>query len=68
MKYEEFFETVSELAQQLSSLHLQMAQQQEPVVGHLIASRSRVTKAEDDELRLQATGSQPNSGRQAEGD
>jgi hypothetical protein len=44
MKYEEFFESVSGLASQLSDLHLQMATQQEPLVEHLIATRSRDTK------------------------
>ncbi len=45
MKYEDFFETVSGLATQISSLHLQIANQQEPVVKHLIATKSRDTKA-----------------------
>ncbi len=45
MKYEEFFETVSGLATQLSELQMLVARQQEPVVEHLIATRSRDIKA-----------------------
>ena len=45
MKYEEFFVAVSGLARQLSSLHVQIANQQESVVEHLIATKSHNTKA-----------------------
>lgn len=45
MKYELLLESVSGLATQLSNLHLQMAQQQEPIVEHLIATNSRDSKA-----------------------
>jgi len=45
MKYEVLFESVSDLARQLSRLHEQIANQQEPVVKHLIATKSRDPKA-----------------------
>lgn len=45
MKYEEFFESIKDVAAQLSQLHAQIASQQEPVVRHLIATQSRDSKA-----------------------
>ena len=45
MKYEEFLESMKGVATQLSQLHLQMAQQQEPVVEQLILSQSRDQQA-----------------------
>ncbi len=45
MKYEELFESIKDVAAQLSQLHVQIARQQEPVVRHLIATQSRDEKA-----------------------
>ena len=45
MTYEELLESVSGLAAQVAQLHVQIAKQQEPVVRHLIATKSRDTKA-----------------------
>ena len=43
--YEEFFLTVSGVAQQISELHLQLAESQRPFVNQLIAENCRDTDA-----------------------
>ncbi|WP_286762453.1 MULTISPECIES: hypothetical protein [Rhodopirellula] len=43
--YEEFFQTVSGVAQQISELHLQLAESQRPFVNQLIAEKCRDTAA-----------------------
>ncbi|PHQ33147.1 hypothetical protein [Rhodopirellula bahusiensis] len=43
--YEEFLQTVSGLAKEISGLHLQLAESQRPLVNQLIAQKSRDTAA-----------------------
>ena len=45
MKYEEFLESIKGVATQLSQIHQQIVQLQEPVVGRLILSHSRDQQA-----------------------
>ena len=45
MKYEEFLESMKGVASQLSKIHQQIVQLQEPVVEQLIVSRSRDQQA-----------------------
>lgn len=56
MKYEQFLESIKGLATKLGPLHRQMAKPQEPVVEHLISTKSRDTLAIEQTLDLAVVG------------